>query len=116
LSTVPTPRKLPQVLSLEEVKSLIVAANNLKYRTALSVAYVAGLRVSEVVALKVIDIDSERMVLRIEQGKGKKDRLAMLSPVLLGYLEDWWHYALARHLMLKVGGCFQASIQNVLKI
>jgi integrase/recombinase XerD len=106
LSTVPTPRKLPQVLSLEEVKSLIVAANNLKYRTALSVAYGAGLRVSEVVALKVTDIDSERMVLRIEQGKGKKDRLAMLSPVLLGYLEDWWHYARAQHLMLKGGWLF----------
>jgi integrase/recombinase XerD len=106
LSTVPTPRKLPQVLSLEEVKSLIVAANNLKYRTALSVAYGAGLRVSEVVALKVTDIDSERMVLRIEQGKGKKDRLAMLSPVLLGYLEDWWHYAHALHLMLNGGWLF----------
>jgi site-specific recombinase XerD len=103
LSTVPTPRKLPQILSLEEVKRLIGAAYNLKYRTALSVAYGAGLRVSEVVALKVTDIDSKRMVLRIEQGKGKKDRLAMLSPVLLGYLRDWWHYAHAQHLML-IGG------------
>jgi site-specific recombinase XerD len=89
LSTVPTPRKIPQVLSLEEVKRLIEAAHNLKYRTALSVAYGAGLRASEVVSLKVTDIDSKRMVLRIEQGKGKKDRLAMLSPVLLGYLRDW---------------------------
>jgi integrase/recombinase XerD len=78
LSTVPTPRKLPQVLSVEEVKRLIAAAHNLKYRTALSVAYGAGLRVSEVVALKVTDVDSKRMVLRIEQGKGNKDRLAML--------------------------------------
>jgi site-specific recombinase XerD len=106
LSSVPTPRKLPQVLSLEEVKRLIGAAHNLKYRTALSVAYGAGLRVSEVVALKVTDIDSKRMVLRIEQGKGKKDRLAMLSPVLLGYLRDWWHYAHAQHLMLNGGWLF----------
>lgn len=106
LSSVPTPRKLPQVLSLEEVKRLIGAAHNLKYRTALSVAYGAGLRVSEVVALKVTDVDSKRMVLRIEQGKGKKDRLAMLSPVLLGYLRDWWHYAHAQHLMLNGGWLF----------
>jgi integrase/recombinase XerD len=106
LSTVPTPRKLPQVFSLEEVKRLIVAANNLKYRTALSVAYGAGLRGSEVVVLQVTDIDSESMLLRIEQGKGKKDRLAMLSPVLLGYLEDCWHYARAQHLMLKGGWLF----------
>lgn len=106
LSTVPTPRKLPQVLSLEEVKRLIEAAHNLKYRTALSVAYGAGLRVSEVVALKVADIDSERMLLRIEQAKGKKDRMAMLSPVLLGYLRDWWHYAHAQHLMLNGGWLF----------
>jgi site-specific recombinase XerD len=82
ISHMPVPRKLPTVLSLDEVKRLIEAANNLKYRTALSLAYGAGLRVSEVVALKVTDIDSERMLLRIEQAKGKKDRLAMLSPVL----------------------------------
>jgi len=106
LSTVPTPRKLPQVLSVEEVKRLIAAAHNLKYRTALSVAYGAGLRVSEVVALKVTDVDSKRMVLRIEQGKGNKDRLAMLSPVLLGYLRDWWHYAHAQQLMLNGGWLF----------
>ncbi len=89
LSSVPTPRKIPEILSLEEVKRLIEAAHNLKYRTALSVAYGAGLRISEVVALKVSDIDSKRMVLRIQQAKGKKDRLAMLSPILLGYLRDW---------------------------
>ena len=106
LSTVPTPRKLPQVLSYEAIKRLIEAAHNLKCRTALSVAYGAGLRVSEVVALKVTDIDSERMLIRIEQAKGKKDRMAMLSPVLLGYLRDWWHYAHAQHLMLNGGWLF----------
>jgi integrase/recombinase XerD len=77
-------RKLPQILSLEEVKRLIGAAYNLKCFTALSVAFGAGLRMNEVVALKVTDIDSKRILLRIKQGKGKKDRLAMLSPVLLG--------------------------------
>jgi site-specific recombinase XerD len=73
------PRKLPVVLSRDEVARLIAAAGNLKHQTALSVAYGAGLRVSEVVALKVTDIDSQRMILRIEQGKGSKDRYAMLS-------------------------------------
>jgi site-specific recombinase XerD len=64
-----------------------------KYKAALSAAYGAGLRVSEVVALKVSDIDSERMLLRIEQGKGRKDRFAMLSPRLLELLRDWYRIA-----------------------
>ncbi len=106
LSCVSVPRKLPEILSLEEVKRLIEAAHNLKYRTALSVAYGAGLRISEVVALKVSDIDSQRMVLRIEQGKGSQDRLAMLSPVLLGYLREWWRYAKEHRLMLNGGWLF----------
>ena len=72
--------KLPVVLSREEVARLIEAAGNLKYRTALSVAYGAGLRASEIVSLKTTDVDSERMTLRIEQGKGHKDRYAMLPP------------------------------------
>src|SRR5271167_3657559 len=67
-------RTLPIILSREEVSRLLDAAKNLKHRTALSVAYGAGLRVSEVIALKVGDIDSERMLLRVEQGKGQKDR------------------------------------------
>lgn len=74
------PRKLPVVLSPEEVARLLDAAPTLKYKAALSVAYGAGLRVSEVVALKVSDIDSQRMVIRVEQGKGRKDRYVMLSP------------------------------------
>jgi site-specific recombinase XerD len=77
------PRKLPVVLSPEEVARFLDAAPGLKYKVALSVAYGAGLRVSEVVALKVSDIDSKRMVIRIEQGKGHKDRYVMLSPHLL---------------------------------
>ena len=67
------PSVLPVVLSRDEVARLLAAAGNLKHQTALAVAYGAGLRASEVVALKVSDIDSERMTLRIEQGKGRKD-------------------------------------------
>ena len=87
------PRKLPVVLSPEEVARFLDAAPGLKYTAALSVAYGAGLRVSEVVALKVSDIDSKRMVIRIEQGKGHKDRYVMLSPHLLELLRAWWRAA-----------------------
>ena len=106
MSTVPVPRKLPVVLSREEAARLIAAAGNSKYRAALSIAYGAGLRVSEVVALKVIDIDSKRMTMRVEQGKGHKDRYAMLSPVLLEHLRTWWRFANAQRLMLKGGWLF----------
>jgi integrase/recombinase XerD len=84
------PRKLPVVLSLDEMARLLDAAPGLKYKAALSVAYGAGLRVSEVVSLKVADIDSKRMVIRVEQGKGRKDRYVMLSPHLLDLLRAWW--------------------------
>ena len=87
------PSKLPVVLSPEEVARLLDAAPSLKYKTALSVAYGAGLRASEVVALKVSDIDSQRMVIRVEQGKGRKDRYVMLSPHLLDLLRAWWKLA-----------------------
>ena len=87
------PRKLPVVLSPEEVARLLDAAPALKYKAALSVAYGAGLRVSEVVALKIGDIDSKRMVIRVEQGKGRKDRYVMLSPHLLELLRAWWRAA-----------------------
>jgi site-specific recombinase XerD len=100
------PRKLPVVLSPEEVRRLIAAAGNLKHQTALSVAYGAGLRASEVVALKVSDIDSQRMTLRIEQGKGRKDRYAMLSPVPLERLRLWWRVARAQGSMLDGGWLF----------
>jgi site-specific recombinase XerD len=100
------PRKIPIVLSQEEVARLIGCAGSLKNQTALSVAYGAGLRVSEVVALKVSDIDSQRMTLRIEQGKGSKDRYAMLSPVLLESLRAWWRAARAAGWMLNGGWLF----------
>jgi integrase/recombinase XerD len=87
------PRKAPVVLSQEEVARLLEAAPGLKYKAALSVAYGAGLRVSEVANLKVSDIDRERMTLRVEQGKGQRDRYVMLSPRLLELLREWWHAA-----------------------
>jgi integrase/recombinase XerD len=93
LTFVHEPRKLPIVLSPEEVARFLEAAPGVKYKAALSVAYGAGLRVSEVVALKVSDIDSKRMMLRVEQGKGRRDRHAMLSPLLLDLLRDWWRIA-----------------------
>jgi integrase/recombinase XerD len=93
LTFVHEPRKLPVVLSPEEVARFLEAAPGVKYKAALSVAYGAGLRVSEVVALKVSDIDSKRMMLRVEQGKGRRDRHAMLSPLLLDLLRDWWRIA-----------------------
>jgi integrase/recombinase XerD len=90
LRIVNEPRKAPVVLSQKEVARLLEAAPGLKYKAALSVAYGAGLRVSEVANLKVSDIDSERMTLRVEQGKGQRDRYVMLSPQLLELLRDWW--------------------------
>ena len=106
VSTVRVPRKLPVILSRDEVARLIAAAPNLKYQTALSVAYGAGLRASEVVGLKVGDIDSQRMTLRVEQGKGRKDRYALLSPVLLERLRAWWRVARAQGKMLDGGWLF----------
>jgi integrase/recombinase XerD len=96
LTLVREPRRVPVVLSPEEVARFLQAAPGIKYKAALGVAYGAGLRVSEVVALKVSDIDSQRMTLRVEQGKGHKDRFVMLSPHLLGLLRDWWRVARPR--------------------
>jgi site-specific recombinase XerD len=87
------PRKLPVVLSPEEVARFLEAAPGLKYRAALSVAYGAGLRANEVVSLKLCDIDSTRMVIRVEQGKGRKDRYVMLSAHLLALLRAYWKAA-----------------------
>jgi integrase/recombinase XerD len=87
------PRKLPTVLSADEVVRFLEAVASLKARVALTTAYAAGLRVSEVAALKVRDIDSLRMVVRIERGKGGKERYAMLSETLLGILRNYWRLA-----------------------
>jgi integrase/recombinase XerD len=88
-----TPRKekkLPVVLSPDEVSQFFQAVTSLKHRAILMTAYAAGLRVSEVVALHVADIDSRRMVIRVRQGKGRKDRDVMLSPRLLAVLREYW--------------------------
>jgi integrase/recombinase XerD len=103
LTVVPYPRRIPAVLSVEEVALLLRAATAPKYKAAFATAYGAGLRASEVVALKVSDIDSERMLLRVERGKGGKDRHAMLSPQLLALLRVWWREG-RRHSLLLPGG------------
>ena len=90
------PRKLPRVLPPEDVLRLLESAPNPKSKAALSVAYGAGLRAMEVVALKITDIDSQRMLIRVEMGKGRKDRFAMLSPQLLELLRDWYRIARPR--------------------
>ena len=106
LTVVPYPRRIPTVLSVEEVTLLLQAASAPKYKAAFATAYGAGLRVSEVVALKVGDIDSERMLLRVERGKGGKDRCAMLSPQLLELLRVWWREGRRRSLLLPGGWLF----------
>ncbi len=83
-------KKLPVVLSPAEVCQFFQAITNLKHRAILMTAYAAGLRVSEVVALRVEDIDSKRMVIRVRQDKGRKDRYVMLSPRLLDLLREYW--------------------------
>jgi integrase/recombinase XerD len=93
------PKKLPVVLSPAEIAQFFEAIPNLKHRAILMTAYAAGLRVSEVVSLRVDDIDSQRMVIRIRQAKGRKDRYVMLSPRLLEILRQYWKAARpGRHL------------------
>jgi integrase/recombinase XerD len=89
------PRKLPAVLSVEEVGDILAAAPGpgLKYRAALGISYGAGLRASEVCHLRVQDIDSDRMMIHVDEGKGGRDRKAMLSPGLLDLLRDYWREA-----------------------
>ena len=106
MQPVKLPRSLPVVLSPQEVSRLIAAASNVKHQAALSLAYGTGLRASEVVHLKVTDVDSQRMTLRVEQGKGRKDRYAMLSPVMLQRLRTWWRIAHAQGRMLPGGWLF----------
>jgi site-specific recombinase XerD len=93
---IPAPKKpqtLPVVLSPEEVLQFLDCIPGLKHRTILTTCYAAGLRISEAVSLKPADIDSSRMVIRVEQGKGQKDRYVMLSPKLLESLRNWWRVA-----------------------
>jgi len=91
------PRRLPVVLSADEVVRFLEAVPSLKARAALTTAYAAGLRVSEVTGLRVADIDSGRMMIRIEHGKGGKERYVMLSAQLLGILRTYWRLARPEH-------------------
>src|ERR1700757_1885068 len=106
LTVVPYPRRIPAVLSVEEGTLLLRAAIAPDDKGGFATAYGAGLRVSEVVALKVGDIDSKRMLLRVERGKGGKDRHAMLSPQLLELLRAWWREGRRRSLLLPGGWLF----------
>lgn len=106
MSFVREPRRLPVVLSVEEVARVLAAAPGLRNQAALAVAYGAGLRVTEVVSLKVGHIDSQRMLIHVEQGKGSKDRYVMLCPMLLELLRRWWRAANAKGLMLPGGWLF----------
>jgi integrase/recombinase XerD len=95
-AVLPIPRKpqtLPIVLSPEEVVHFLECVTNFKQKTILTICYAAGLRISEAVSLKATHIDSQRMVIRVEQGKGAKDRYVMLSPRLLEILRHWWRCA-----------------------
>lgn len=83
-------KRLPEVMSMEEVQQILHAVSNVKHRTLLMTIYSCGLRVSEAVHLKVSDIDSKRMVVRVEQGKGRKDRYTILSQALLDQLRIYW--------------------------
>jgi integrase/recombinase XerD len=91
------PHTLPVILSREEVTAFLESIRSLKHRTILMTAYAGGLRISEVTRLKVSDIDSQRMVLRIEQGKGQVDRYVMLSPRLLEILRSYWQTGRPQH-------------------
>lgn len=106
MSKVHEPRKLPTVLSVEEVTRLLNAVSSAKYKAALAIAYGTGLRASEIANLKVTDIDSQRMMIRVEQGKGSKDRFAILSPILLKHLRAWWRIGQSEGKMLKGGWLF----------
>ena len=106
LTVVRQARRLPGVLSAAEVALLLQAAPGPQYKAALATAYGAGLRVCEVVALKVGDVDSERMLLRVERGKGRKDRHAMLSPQLLELLRAWWREGRRLGVLLPQGWLF----------
>ena len=99
-------QRLPVILSRDEVARLIDAAQNLKDKTILSVAYGTGLRAGEIVALKSTDIDSDRMTLRVQQGKGHKDRYAVLPPLLLERLRQWWRFAKPMGLVRDGGWLF----------
>lgn len=116
MSPLREPERLPAVLSPEEVAEVLACAPNLKAQTALSVAYGAGLRASEVVRLKTTDIDSDRMVIRVDQGKGARDRTALLSPALLEQLRTWYRAARSKQQVRPGGWLFPGQRGNHLSV
>jgi integrase/recombinase XerD len=92
-----TPKKLPVILSRAEIAQFLGSIRNAKHHAMCATLYATGLRVSELLALQVSDIDSRRMVIRVRQGKGRKDRYVMLSPKLLEVLRDYWRFERPRH-------------------
>jgi len=101
------PQRLPVILGRDEVRRLLEAAGGLRQRAAMEIAYAAGLRLNELLHLRVSDIDSERMLIHVKQGKGKKDREVMLSPTLLETLRAYWRQVRPRDLLFagKKAGC-----------
>ncbi len=108
-SRVYQPRNLPVVLSQEEITKILDSASKPKYHAALAVAYATGLRSSEIVHLTMADIDSDRMMIHVKQGKGARDRYALLSPELLKILRQWWRTAYAQGKISKSGWLFPGS-------
>jgi integrase/recombinase XerD len=106
MKRLPVERRLPVILSVEEVGALLRNAPNLKARAALTVAYGAGLRVSEVCRVRIGDIDTDRKLLRIEQAKGRKDRYTRLSPSMLTVMRQWWREGHRLGKMLPGGWLF----------
>lgn len=104
------PQRLPDILSREEIERLFTATNLLKHRVLLMTTYAAGLRVSEVCALKVSDLDSERMTIRVEQGKGAKDRYTLLSPRLLKELRLYWQAYRPQQWLFPAARCADRSL------
>ena len=111
-----SPRKLPVVLGADEVVGLLEAVPNIRNRVALACAYAAGLRSSEAARLKASDIDSSRMVIRVEQGKGAKDRYVMLSPPLLNILRAYWRLARPRTWLFPTRGGYRPMDPTMLGI
>ena len=107
------PRRIPVVLSPAEVGRLLASTTNIKHKAALSLTYATGLRSSEVISLKLTDIDSDRMVIRVEQGKGNKDRYVILSPNLLELLRDWWRVARKKGWMDTTAGANSPAVSSL---
>jgi len=112
------PFQLPGIFSAEEVKKIIDVTDNLKHKSILCLAYAGGLRVSEIVNLKILDIDSQRMVINLRQGKGRKDRIVMLSEKLLEILREYFINYKPKNFLFQGqdGGQYSTrSIQTILK-